>query len=114
MRKIDWIFIAIILAIFVIIFPGCYSRKEIQANVWRNNGLPVSLCGPSKELSAYQELWDYGTYRKLDAGGYEFIPYCKRVPETGQPYVALMYSIYATDLNLILDATLPAETQSAD
>lgn len=105
----DLLFVALSI-ILIVSLSGCITRKEIEANIWLNNGLDVSLCGQSKATSKHPELWDYGVYRKLDSGKFELVPYCAR-DEMGKPYITDFVSVHKEDLRRILDATLPENSE---
>ena len=61
--------------------------------------VPQEICDKAPELK------QYGLYRKLNSGQWEFVPYCGLVdgPRQGHAFFAM----YDVDLNNILDATLP-------
>lgn len=63
--------------------------------------IPQSLCDANPELSKY------GLYRKLSDGTWEMIPYCgiNSGPRAGHSF----YSVYDSDLDNLLDGTLPKE-----
>lgn len=81
---------------------GCISRGEIRASIWLNNASDPALCGPSRALSPHPALWDRGFYRRLDAGGFDFISFC-------DPRAAQWIGIHRADLEAILNETLPRE-----
>lgn len=89
-----------ILLIFILAMPGCISRKEIEAALWLNNGLPAELCGPNKAESLHPEIWSYGFYRRLNNGKYEFVPFCS-------PHAREWVSMHKDDFKRILDSTVP-------
>lgn len=70
---------------------SCITRKEIEATVWRNNApIPAAIC------AATPELHDYGFYRQLNDGGFEFVSFC--APEASQ-----WLAIHESELKRILD-----------
>lgn len=89
------------LAVFLVLFlslisQGCLSistKKKIRSSVWLNNSpLPAQICTT--------EAKDYGFYRRLNQGGFEFVSFCNPVaPE----WIAIHYR----DLEEILNETLP-------
>lgn len=58
------------------------------------------ICGVSKAESKNPELWDYGFYRKLNDGTFEFMPYCNPI---ARDYI----SMTKEDFKKILDSTIP-------
>lgn len=54
----------------VTILQGCLSRKEVNAELWMESGLPADLC------TRFPELMEFGHFRKLNSGKYEVVPYC--------------------------------------
>lgn len=76
------------------LLAGCPNRKEIQAEVWLQTGVPSDLCVQLPELG------EFGLYRKLNNEKYEFISYCK---EESTKYIA----INEKKFNDILDELLP-------
>lgn len=77
---------------------GCVNRTQIRANLWLNNGLPADLCASEPRLK------DYGFYRRLKDGGFEFIPFCDAA------LTPHMLAIVDTDLDALLDqAGVPQE-----
>ena len=73
---------------------GCISRGQVRATVWLNNGLPDGICDREPVL------WDYGFYRKLKDGKFEFMSFC-------DPRAKDWVSIYKDDFERILDGLLP-------
>lgn len=90
---------AILLMCLLVGLSGCIKRSQIRAAIWLNNGLPEDLC--TKD----QRLWDYGFYRKLNSGKWEFYPFCQRGSN-------LFFGVYKDDLERILNATLPKSEAS--
>lgn len=80
--------------LFALTFPACIKRSEIRAAIWLNNGLPTEICAREPELQ------NYGFYRKLSDGNYEFVAYCN-------PLSAHWIAIFDEDLEKILGETLP-------
>lgn len=76
------------------LFPACMTRQEIRAHLWENTGLPADLCASEPRLR------DYGFFRRLDSGGFEFLGFCR-------PEALGMQSVTKESLKEILDATLP-------
>lgn len=118
-RELVWGFaLGVMAGMIISTLSGCMTKKEIMATVWKNNGLPVDLCGPSRAESPYPQLWDYGVYRRLNDSVCkenmqtvpcnEFVPYCKRGLD-GKPLIALFFSVHYTDLNKMLDGYIPEE-----
>jgi len=70
------------------------TREQVDAAVWLNNGLPSDLCDKEPRLK------DYGFYRKLDAGGYEFKPFCDA---DAKDWVSVQRDQY----NNVMDQLLP-------
>jgi hypothetical protein len=80
------------------ILPACPNRVEIRAHFFDNTGIPEHVC------AKYPELWEFGMFRKLNDGKYEFVSYCK-------PEAQLYLDIYKDDLNNMLDKYLPEKRQ---
>lgn len=57
--------------LLLILCQGCVSRKKIEAAIWLNNFPPQELCAKNPELH------EYGFYRKLNNGKFEFVSICK-------------------------------------
>jgi len=70
-----------------------------MATTWLNNGLPADVCAREPSLQ------NYGFYRKLNTGNYEFISFCD--PKS-QEWIA----VYQDDFYKILNALLPAKSGS--
>lgn len=85
---------------FILLFCGCITRGQINAAIWKNNGLDPELCGPSKAESKNPQLWDYGFYRRLNNGKFEFLPFCSLTSNE-------FFAIQKDDLEKILNRTLP-------
>lgn len=67
--------------------------------MWLNNGpLPAAICEREPELRRY------GFYRRLDAGSFEFVSFCRT--DAGA-----WVSVYGPDFYKILDSLLPAPTE---
>lgn len=62
--------------------------------VWLNNGMPQGVC--EREPS----LRDYGFYRRLNDGGYDFISFCD---DRAKDWLA----VHKDDFNRMMDALLP-------
>ena len=62
------------MALFVLLFQGCVSPKKIKAALWINN-LPI----PEEVCKEAPELYDYGFYRRLNDGSFEFVSVCDKV-----------------------------------
>jgi hypothetical protein len=82
--------------LLLIILQACISRKQVVAETWLNSGLPADVC------EKYPEIKEYGIYRKLDSGQYEFLSYCKN---ESQNYI----SIQGDKFRRILDSLLPEQ-----
>jgi len=82
------------LTLLIVLLPACVSKSVIKASIWMNTPLPSELCEEKPELK------QYGVYRKLNSGKYEFLSYC-------DPKIAEWLSIWKTDLETILGETLP-------
>lgn len=89
-----------LLLLATITLSGCVTRGQIEAAIWMNNGLDPALCGPSKAESKYPELWDYGHYRRLNSGKFEFMPYC-------DPRSKKWLSMYERDFQRVMDGQVP-------
>ena len=88
-------FIAFI--ILLVTATACISRKEIEAVIWLNNSpLPAELCTREPILS------QYGFYRRLNNGKFEFISFCN-------PEATKWFAIHEKDMANILDQTLPSK-----
>lgn len=89
---------------------GCPTRKEVDAELWLNTGIPPELCDSQPLLKTT------GIYRKLDSGKTEFISYCTETPDaTGAPHPALenYTTINTQKFKSFLDVILPGQnTQS--
>jgi hypothetical protein len=70
---------------------SCPTRPQIEANFWLTDVLPPELCAKEPLLQ------EYGFYRKLNNGKWEFISYCN-------PLISNWTSIYKDDLRRILNA----------
>lgn len=90
----------ILLSFLFVALTGCISRKEIIASLFLNNGMSPEMCGKDKASSPNPVLWDYGFYRRLNAGGFEFISFCD---SRSMEWVA----VNKRDLENILNANLP-------
>ena len=73
---------------------GCPSKKEIEASIWLNDGLPLALC------EQYPDLAKYGVYRQLNNGSQEFMSYCN-------PLVKDWLGIHKADFEKFVKATWP-------
>jgi len=52
---------------------GCVTRRQVNAKLWLNNmPVPEYVCNQSPELR------DYGLYRRLNNGKFEFISVCSQ------------------------------------
>lgn len=61
------------LLLIILLFAACVSKREINASIWLNNSpLPVELC--EREVA----LKEYGFYRRLNNGNFEFISFCNK------------------------------------
>lgn len=73
------------------------ERRKIEAAIWLNNSpLPESIC-----LNESQ----YGFYRRLNSGKFEFVSFCK---EEAKRFVA----IHEKDLEKLLEITLPSQKKT--
>jgi hypothetical protein len=82
------------------------TRKQVDAELWNQSGLPSDLC------AKYPEIALYGLYRELDNSKYEFQSYCQTIPgPDGKPVSAAQSytSIKTEKLKSFLDLLLPAE-----
>jgi len=71
------------------------SRQQVDAVIFLNNTpLPEYLCDREPALH------NYGFYRILNGGGYDFISFCN-------PEARRWISVYESDFNRILDKYLP-------
>lgn len=109
--------LAMLVAAIGLLFQGCRTtplRKEIDALVWKNTGLPLSLCGSSREDSPNPLLWDSGIYRTLDTGGYDFIPYCVRSEmDEHASEVRRFLSVRDDDYARMLDTYIPEKKKAS-
>lgn len=80
----------------MIIFQGCLTRTQVEATIWLETGLPMDLC------ERYPEIANYGHYRKLNNGKYEFISYCKKESKD-------FVNIVKTEFYKFLDELLPKD-----
>jgi hypothetical protein len=89
-----------ILAILLITLSACNipTRKEVNAAIWLTNGLPPDLCASVPELN------DYGFYRKLNSGDFEFLSFCS-------PEALNFLGMHKTDFNRLMDGTLPGKVK---
>ena len=88
----------------MLLLQGCPSRAEIDAEIWLNSGITPDVC------AKYPELKQFGIYRKLDTGKYEFISYCTTVPDANGNQVNAVQqylSVNAQKFNKFLDELLP-------
>ena len=72
---------------------SCISPKKIRAALWINN-LPV----PEEVCKESPELYDYGFYRRLNDGSFEFVSVCDKVASE-------FFEMYKDDLKNILNET---------
>lgn len=88
---------------------GDLKRRDVQAAVWLETGLPSDLCEqvtPECKLSPFNCTqadfigWRRGKYRKLDTGKEEFLAYCNI--KNGE-----WTSIRTEYFKAVLDALLP-------
>jgi hypothetical protein len=81
---------------------SCVSRKKINAAIWLNNfPLPEDIC------EANPDLKQYGFYRKLNTGNFEFMSACK-------PAAKDWLSMHKDDFKKLMNrATLPDESEKA-
>lgn len=75
---------------------SCVTRGEVRAYFYLNNGLPADLCEREPRLR------DYGFYRRLNDGRFEFVSFCS-------PDAKRYLGILDDDLERLLDKTLPKE-----
>lgn len=62
--------ILLIILALPLIAAKCPTKTQINAAIWLNNGLPAEFCCDKCEG------WEYGFYRKLNDGKFEFISLC--------------------------------------
>jgi hypothetical protein len=75
----------------LILCQGCVSKREINAAIWLNNSpLPVEICERDPVLK------QYGFYRRLNNGKFEFISFCD---EKARNWL----SMHKDDFNRIMD-----------
>lgn len=82
------------------------TRKQINAELWEQSGLPKDLC------EKIPQLQEYGHYRKLNDGKYQRLSYCnEELDESGNMVNSsqLMNGMTKKKVKEILDATLPEE-----
>lgn len=90
-----------------VLISGCPSRKEVDAELWLNTGLPPEICAAHPEI-----LKHFGIYRLLDSGEKELLSYCTVIKDAdGKPAFAIQgyTSINTNKLKKFLDALLPAQ-----
>lgn len=83
--------------VLCLLLCGCQTvtRKQVDAAVWLNNApIPTEICDREPQLK------QYGFYRKLDDGKFEFMSFCK-------PGAEKWVGIYGPDFYKFLDALLP-------
>jgi hypothetical protein len=69
------------------------TRERVNAYLWLNNTpVPPEICEREPLLK------DYGLFRRLNSGGFEFISFC-------DPKVNQFYSMHKDDLTRILNGT---------
>lgn len=98
------------LSLSMTLLSGCPSRKEVDAELWLNTGLPADICQKYPELA---DAGKFGIYRKLDTGKYEFISYCTEIPDGagGQKVAVQGYtSINTQKLTSFLNDLLPPQS----
>jgi hypothetical protein len=77
------------------------TRERVNAYLWLNNTpIPQELCDREPLLK------DYGLYRKLNTGGFEFISFC-------ETKVNQFYSMHKDDLARILNGNKKSSNQKA-
>lgn len=95
---------ALSLMVLLPMLAGCPNRKQVLAEVWQNSGLPSDLCEKAPELK------QYGIFRKLDSGKYEFLSYCTQGQDKdGKPFplVQNYIGMLTQKFQSLLDALLP-------
>jgi hypothetical protein len=80
------------LALLGLLFQtSCISRRKLNTYLWLNNSpIPKELCEREPDLK------DYGFYRELNNGKYEFVTFC-------DPLAKEFFAIYKKDLETILN-----------
>lgn len=79
---------------------GCVTRAEVDALAWLNNGLPKEICDREPELA------NYGLFRRLNDGKFEFLSYCQ-FGENGKNLVMDYTAFSNADLEKLLDELTP-------
>jgi hypothetical protein len=81
---------------------GCPSRKEVEAEVWLQSGIPAEICEREPELKKV------GIYRKLSNGKFEVLSYCTLTVEAPiVPAVQGYVTIHGKKFKKFLDELLP-------
>lgn len=93
-RMLENLPVFLVLSCVILCLTSCVTRQEIRAYFWLHNGIPDEIC--RREPS----LFNYGFYRKLNSGQFEFMSFCK--PESRQ-----FLGLHERDLEEILNKTLP-------
>jgi hypothetical protein len=79
------------LALLLLLCQGCISRQRLKTYLWLNNTpLPKDICEREPELK------EYGFYRKLNDGTFEFVTFCGDKAKD-------FFAIYKKDLETILN-----------
>lgn len=95
------------LLLLMVTLSGCPSRKEVDAELWLNTGLPPEVCAQHPEI-----LQHFGIYRVLDSGKKELVSYCAVIQGSdGNPAFAIQgyTSVNTKKLKGFLDDLLPAQ-----
>ena len=87
-----------VLALFALICQAsCVTRKKVNAYLWLNNSpIPQEICEREPDLK------DYGLYRKLNGGGFEFVSFCEVKARD-------FFSMYKTDFERLLNGKQESE-----
>ena len=78
------------MAMLLILSQGCVTRSRVNANLWFGIAIPEDIC------NKHAEIKDYGIYRKLNTGKFEFVSICS---DEYQDY----FSIHKDDLERLLN-----------
>jgi hypothetical protein len=78
------------LGLLFLLSQGCVSRARINANLWYGLAVPQNICEKEPEIR------NYGIFRKLSNGNFEFVSICSDEYEH-------FFSIHKDDLERLLN-----------
>jgi len=78
------------LVILLTAFPGCVTRSRLNAYLWFGIAIPEDICEKTPEIK------EYGVYRRLNDGRFEFVSICSDEYEQ-------FFSMRKTDLERLLN-----------